>query len=124
MPAKIKVTGQAETAAAFAALERDVVAMPDAYQAVAGARIAGVRSRTPVRTGDLVGSWDAVGEPSRASITSRLVYAGPIEYGWFEHNIAAQRMVRDTLEAEAQSIADELGAAIEAKAKRRGFDVV
>jgi hypothetical protein len=123
MPAKVKVTGQAETAAAFAALQRDVAAMPDAYQAVAAGRLGGVRSRTPVATGALAGSWETAGEPDRGVITSRLVYAGPIEYGWLEHNIMPARMVRDTLEAEAEKIADELGRAIEAKGKKRGFRV-
>jgi hypothetical protein len=122
MPAKVKVTGQAETAAAFAALRKDVAAMPDAYGSVAAGRIPGVRSRTPVRTGELAGSWESVGEPTRGAITSRLLYAGPIEYGWLEN--AGRRMVRDTLEAEAQEIADELGRAIEAKGKRRGFGLV
>jgi hypothetical protein len=124
VPAKYKVSGGPETIAAFEGLRQDIASMPDAHDAVARARIPGVRSRTPVRSGDLASSWDAAGDSHGGAITSRLVYAGPIEYGWLEHNIAAQRMVRDTLEAEQKDVADGYGVEIEKRAKQRGFDLV
>lgn len=45
--------------------------------------------RAPKRSGRLAGSLTATTQPDAAVITSSLVYAGVIHYGWPGHHIAA-----------------------------------
>lgn len=124
MVAKVgQVEGAAETAAAFDKLRDDVRSMPDVHDKIARARIPGVASRTPVRTGALAGSWDTEPSSGGSAIVSPLAYAAVIEYGSSSRGISAVAMVQRTLEAESQAIADEYGTAILEAGKRRGFPV-
>jgi hypothetical protein len=118
-----QVEGAAETAAAFDKLRDDVRAMPATHEKIARARIPGVASLTPVRTGELRGSWDTAPTPSGSSIVSPLARAAVFEYGSAARGISAVRMVQRTLEAEGQKMSDEYAAAILEAGKRRGFPI-
>lgn len=119
----VTVRGGPETAHAFDGLRDDVANLEATHHKVAQARLAGVARRTPVRTGELAGSWAAEGSTTGGSIVSPLAYAPVIEYGSAERGITAARMVRDTLEAETGELLEEYRAGILEAAKRRGFRV-
>ena len=68
--------------------------------------VPGVALRTPRRTGELAASWQAGATKTRARITSPLLRAGPIEYGWPAHGIEPARMVRETVTASSTEIVD------------------
>lgn len=124
MAGGLTVTGGAETGRAFDQLASDVVEMPDTHERIARARLSGVRSLTPVRSGALIGSWDASGKPGIGSILSPLAYAPSVEYGVQARGIPPVGMVRRTLEAESAAIVAEYEAAIRDRGRRRGFRVV
>jgi hypothetical protein len=117
------VEGVDETAAAFDKLRDDVRDMPATHDKIARARLGSVARLTPVRTGALAGSWDTEPTKGGSSIVSPLAYAAVIEYGSASRGISAVRMVQRALEADAQKVADEYGAAILDAGKRRGFPV-
>ena len=123
MAARMTVHGTAETARAFDQLRDDVADLSTTHEKVARARLVGVRSRTPVRSGALAGSWDAVGATTGGSIVSPLAYAPVLEYGSVERGISAVAMVAATLEAEQVELVDELEVGILEAGKRRGFRV-
>jgi hypothetical protein len=76
---------------------RDVLGDLSAADRAVGARLtADSRSRAPVRTGKLRGSLRAV----QAAVTSDLVYAAPIHWGWRKRNIEPNRFAWDTAKRE------------------------
>lgn len=121
MPKAVTVTGGAETARAFDQLADDIAKMSDVHERIARGRIPGIAGRTPVRTGELRGSWEAEGSPQGGSILSPLAYAVPINFG--TRVLAPVAMIEKTFEAEAKSIEKEYEEAIKEAAKRRGFRV-
>lgn len=123
MPAKVVVTGGPETAHAFDQLRGDIADLSGAHDKVARARLPGVARRTPVRTGELRGSWETSSAPDSGSILSPLPYAGPVEYGVPARGIVGAAMIARTLEEESAAIAAEYEAAIRDRAKARGFRV-
>jgi hypothetical protein len=97
---------------ALGELAGEVAAMPETWAAVGDELLPAVRQRTPVRTGDLRDSWDAAGEPGKATISSDLPYAGVIESR--EHPVAdaidaSERVVVDVLEREVAKAARSIG---------------
>lgn len=121
---RVRVHGVTEVNRALKALELDVDDLRAVHTAVARQLIGGVRSRTPVRTGALAGSWDPGATKTRARVTSPLVYAGPIEWGYPKHNIAPARMVRATIEAEQEQIVKTYEDALAKLAAREDLEVV
>jgi hypothetical protein len=117
----VRVTGGAETAAAFDKLAADVADMTATHERIARARLGGVARRTPVLSGALANSWDARGSASAGTILSPLPYAGPIEGGWIRRNIAPAAMIARTLEAETDAIVAEYETSIADMARKRGF---
>jgi hypothetical protein len=117
------VEGVDETAAAFDKLRDDVRDMPATHDKIARARLGSVARLTPVRTGELRGSWDTEPTSSGSSIVSPLAYAPVIEYGSAARGISAVGMVQRTLEADATKIADEYAASILEAGRRRGFPI-
>lgn len=71
------------------------VATAKAAQTVAVASMA----RAPHRSGRLAGSIRGNKAMNRATVGSRLVYGGPIHWGWPGHNIAAQPFIADAAAA-------------------------
>jgi hypothetical protein len=67
----------------------------------AAARTVAVASiaRAPHRTGRLAGSVKGNKAMNRATVGSRLVYGGPIHWGWPGHNIAPQPFIADAAAA-------------------------
>lgn len=96
-------------------LAAEVGAMPDTWDAVGEALLPEIRRRTPFRTGELRASWDAAGEPGKATISSDLEYAGVIESR--EHPVA------DALAAGERTVVDVLEAEVAKAARRIGFEV-
>lgn len=119
----VTIKGGPETARAFDQLSDDVRDLAPEYARVIAARLPGVRSRTPVATGELAASWDTSAESTGGSILSPLAHAGVHEWGSAARGITASAMVRQTLEAEAQQLADELEAGILERAEKRGFRI-
>lgn len=97
-------------------LAAEVASMPETWQAVAESTLPAVRERTPVRSGDLRDSWEAVGEADRGGITSELEYAGVIE--------SREHVVADALAASPDEITRSLEDAVARQAERIGFKVV
>lgn len=112
-----------EAERALEELAGDVSAMPETWHDVGDALLAGVRQRTPVRSGELAASWEARGEADRAAITSSLPYAIVLEYGSEARGIDGVHMVADTLAASDAVILEELEDAIARQARRIGFEV-
>jgi hypothetical protein len=121
MPAKLKVSGGPETAAAFDKLASDIADMSATHERVARARLGGVAKRTPVLTGALASSWDAEGHPDSGSILTPLPYGAVIEWGSVRRNITPAAMVARTLEADQAAMVAEYEAAIADMARKRGF---
>ena len=121
-PGGMTVTGGPETAAAFDKLGEDVADLSSTHERVARARLGGVARLTPVKSGELRGSWDAAGSASAGSITSPLAYAATIE-GGSDRGVSAVRMVARTLEAEQAELLEEYRVSILDRARARGFRV-
>lgn len=118
----VAITGGPETARAFDQLAEDVSNLGPTHHKIATARLGGVRSRSPVRTGALAGSWSASSDSSGGSITSDVSYAPVLEYGSIR-GVSAVAMVARTLEAEQTELLEEYQAAILERARARGFRV-
>ena len=119
----LSVKGGPETAAAFDKLGDDVADLSATHEKVARARLGGVARLTPVRSGDLRGSWDAASSATAGSITSPLAYAATIEGGSELRGVSAVRMIARTLEAEQAQLAEEYRTAILERALARGFRI-
>jgi hypothetical protein len=118
------VSGGPATVRAFDQLAQDVANLGPQHERIARARLSGVAARTPVRSGQLAGSWDATATDTGGAIVSPLDYAGVIEYGSSDRGITAAAMVARTLEADTAAILAEYEQAIRDRAKARGFRVV
>lgn len=104
-----------ELEAALDKLAKETAAMPETWAAVGEELLPGVRQRTPVRSGSLSASWEAGGEPGRATISSELPYAGTVEF----HNAP----IADTLAASERVIVDTLERELARAARSIGFEV-
>lgn len=114
MSGGIKVDSR-EVEAALDKLAGATAAMPEAWAAAGDAVLPGIRQRTPVRSGDLAGSWEASGAGDRAEISSSLPYAGVVE--------AINHPIADTLAADERALLEALEAEVARIAARIGFDV-
>lgn len=101
-----------ELEAALSKLAAETAAMPETWAAVGEQLLPGVRQRTPVKSGSLAASWEAAGEPGKATISSELPYAGTVEF----HNspiadtiAASEADVREVLERELAKVARSIG---------------
>jgi len=85
-----------------ASMRRAGVDMADlkAATAKAAATVAdAARPRAPVRTGRLAGSIKGNRAVNRAVVGSRLVYGGPIHWGWPARHIQADPFIVDAAQA-------------------------
>ena len=73
----------------------DDLSVPD--DAAGDLVLAEARRNAPRRSGDLVNSLELVPDRPGVVVTSRLVYAAPIHYGWPARNIEAQPFLDDAL---------------------------
>jgi hypothetical protein len=120
----VTVHGVRETEQAFNKLQQDIDDMTAVHEAVMRNRLPGVRELTPVLSGALRDSWEALGSPDSGSILSPLPYAPPVEYGVPSRGVAPVGMVNRTLVAQAKQMDKEYEQAINELAKKRGFKVV
>lgn len=126
MPAskeRVRVSGVREVTRALKALEASTEDLKAVHTAVARGLLPGVAIRTPRRSGSLAASWSASATKTRARVTSPLVYAGPIEWGWPAHGIDPARMVRATIEAEQREIIAAYEHELEQLAAHVGLEV-
>jgi hypothetical protein len=126
MPASkgaVKVEGVREYQLALKRVSDGAADMTSAHRAVAGRLVPGIALRSPRRTGALASSWVPGATKGRARITSRVLYAGPIEYGWPARHIEPARMVRDTVEASTREIREAYESEIARLGARAGFEV-
>jgi hypothetical protein len=66
------------------------------------------RQKVPRRSGALAGSIRSSGQARTGVVRTggaRIPYAGPIHFGWAEHNIRPQPFLYDALDARADDIA-------------------
>ena len=108
--ATVHVTGLTEVTTALKRLGTELEDMPETMDEIArdAARLAS--SFAPKRSGRLAGSLRASTGPGRATVTSTLVYAGVINYGWRARNIRPSRYLQraDTqLAARAVQLLDQ-----------------
>lgn len=122
-PKGITVKGVRETEQAFEKLRDDIGDMSAVYERVMRNRIPGVRDLTPILSGTLRDSWDALGSTESGSIISKVSYAPFVEYGAPSRSVAPVGMVHRTLVAEQKATEQEIKKAIEDLAKKRGFRV-
>ena len=92
---QVKVEGLANLKRSMRAAGVDLADLKQATSEVA--RI--VQAAAPHRTGNLAGSITANNAMNRAVVGSRLVYAGPIHWGWESRNIAANPFVTEAAKA-------------------------
>jgi hypothetical protein len=119
---RVKVEGVREVQRALKAFDAKTEDLKAVHTTVARTLLPGIASRTPRRTGELAGSWDAGATKTRARLLSSRPYAGPIEYGWTARGIEPARMVRATIEAEQGEIVERYEDELEKLADRIGFD--
>ena len=84
--------------------------------AVANRQVAdGVRraARPPRRTGRLAASLTVAASPTEATVSSGLVYAPVIEYGWAGHNIEPTGFLTEALDGRYAATVDVYGAVID-----------
>jgi len=101
-----------ELEAALDKIAEETAAMPETWAAVGEGLLPGVRQRTPVRSGRLAASWEAAGEPGRATISSSEPYAGTVEFynaPIADTLAASERLIVDTLEDELAKVARSIG---------------
>jgi phage gpG-like protein len=108
--ATVRVSGLTEVTAALKRLETELQDMPETMDEIAreGARLAS--SFAPKRSGRLAASHRPSIGPGKASVTSTLVYAGVINYGWRARNVRPARYLQrvDTqLAARAVQLLDQ-----------------
>jgi hypothetical protein len=120
---RVRVSGVKEVQAALKKLEASSEDLKGVHTVVARGLLPGVVQRTPFVTGRLASSWAAGATKTRARITSKQPYAGPIEYGWARRNIEPARMVRDTVEAERGEILERYEDELAKLGARAGFEV-
>lgn len=123
MSGELVVTGGPEVVKGFQEIERAIQDLSEVSRQTLGPLIPEVRARSPVRTGLLASSWSLVVDKESGSIESGLRYAGPMEFGVPEREIAPARMVRSTLESNEQRILAGYSEAIATSAARAGFRV-
>lgn len=87
--AEFKVDGLGAVVRGLRGLGDDLGDLKSAFAEIAqrGARAAAARA--PHRSGRLAGSLRGSATPNRATVTTTVPYAGPINYGWPRRNIAA-----------------------------------
>lgn len=69
--------------------------------------------RAPRRTGRLAASLRATGTNREARISSDLVYANPIHFGWPAHNIRAHPFITETIDTRREDVANAYENAVE-----------
>jgi hypothetical protein len=99
--ADIEVKGLPELSRSLDGLKGDLEDMTPMNGDVARDLVSAVRSRAPVRSGRLAGSFVASGSPDKASASSSLDYAGVQNYGDASHHIEGQHFAEDALAASA-----------------------
>lgn len=122
MPAT--VTGVSEVVADLARLGRDLEELPDTYAAIERRYLALLGRFAPHRSGALVRSLRPVKTHGAATVTAgstRVRYAGPINYGWPHRHIRASRFVQRADAAIEQPAVELLGQGIDKAIRKRGF---
>lgn len=119
---RVKVEGVRELQKALRDLSSDAADLKPAHLAVSSMLVPGIGIRSPRRSGDLAAGWLPGATKGRARITSKVAYAGVIEYGHPKRGIAAARMVRDTVDASGPEILATYEDELEKLAQRIGFD--
>lgn len=93
MPTSVTVEGAEQMQATLHHAAARVADMSGPNREVAN--LIAAATRPPRRTGRLAGSIRASSTATDASVTSALVYAPVIEYGWPAHNIAPARFLAE-----------------------------
>ena len=93
--AQLKIVGLARLISTMKKAGVDMADMKDAN--VAAARIVAVRADelAPRRTGNLAAALRTPRAQGRARVANRLVYAGPIHWGWPKRHIRPQPFIWD-----------------------------
>jgi hypothetical protein len=91
----LQVEGTRQLRKTLKAAGDDLSDLKDVNQAVATVVANAGRGRAPVRTGALAGSLRPSRAATKASIRSRLPYAGPVHWGWPAHSISPNPFLAD-----------------------------
>lgn len=91
----LEVDGTRQLRKSLKAAGDDLSDLKDVNQAVATIVANAGRGRAPVRTGALAGSLKPSRAATKASIRSRLAYAGPVHWGWPARNISPNPFLSD-----------------------------
>lgn len=120
---RFRVDGVAELARSLDALAETIEGdLGGAWRDLADRGVKAVSSFAPKRTGRLAGSFVARAGKGGGDVSSDLIYAGPINYGWRKHNIAPAGYIEraaERLDREAASVVDQ---AIAGAVRSKGLD--
>lgn len=95
----VRVEGLRELKRTMRAAGVDMADLKEATSTAAATVATYSMARAPHRSGRLAGSIKGNKAMNRATVGSRLVYGGPIHWGWPGHNIAAQPFIADAAAA-------------------------
>lgn len=95
----VRVEGLRELKRTMRQAGADMADLKEATAAAARTVATASIARAPHRTGRLAGSVKGNKAMNRATVGSRLVYGGPIHWGWPGHNIAPQPFIADAAAA-------------------------
>jgi hypothetical protein len=121
-PTRIRVTGLRRTVRALEQSGADAQDMRDLMHALGS--IVVDAAQPPAVSGKLAGSIRAGRGKTKAVVRAggaRVPYAGPIHYGWPEHNIAPQPFLSEALQAERSDIFRALEEGLEAITRRNNL---
>lgn len=105
----IQVRGAKELRRALKGMDADLKDLSAANKAAAAVVARDAIGRAPRLTGKLAGSIKARSTRTRGFVTAggpMIPYAGPIHFGWPQHNIAPQPFLYDALDARRSEVID------------------
>jgi hypothetical protein len=101
--AVVQIRGLNEFRRTLRKAEIDLSDLKEANYKAAAIVAGAAASLAPRRTGRLAGSLKPARQVARARISSRLIYAGVIHYGWPGHNIEPDPFLNVATQATAHS---------------------
>ena len=101
---KVQVVGQRELDKALADVDADCRELGKPARAGATLIARTAASYGPNRSGDLAGSYRALGGKRSARVVSNSIYSAVIEFGWAKRGIDPQRRIYRAIDATARQV--------------------
>lgn len=106
----VRVEGAKELRRTMKAAGEDMGELKDSMAQVSRTVATAAIERAPRRSGALAASVKGNRAAATATVGTRLVYGGPIHWGWPAHNITAQPFIADAAQATEPTWLDAINA--------------